>query len=252
MLSWENNNNNKIILYHGTNNPDIIPEYGKGKSLNDYGKGFYTTTNEELAKEWAMNKFVGTNVLDRSCLTLELNTTNLKVLDLNVYEPVHWVATLLNNRGFKRRAEDNIWGGRLLDIENSIPFFTKKYAIDVTEYDYIKGFRADDGYNNFINLFLLDLVNIDELDEIMRKGDLGQQYCIKSRKAFDSLKIIGAEKVPLNYSIKHDTRLAKANKEVDKIMKTRSNRLIFEGFGKIKTNTYSYIINRILDEIREE
>ena len=43
----------KLILYHGS--PEIIqtPVFGKGKSYNDYGKGFYCTEHLELAKEWA-------------------------------------------------------------------------------------------------------------------------------------------------------------------------------------------------------
>ena len=43
----------KIILYHGS--PGIIeqPVFGKGKTYNDYGRGFYCTEHIELAKEWA-------------------------------------------------------------------------------------------------------------------------------------------------------------------------------------------------------
>lgn len=43
----------KLILFHGS--PEIIqiPIYGKGKSYNDYGIGFYCTEHLELAKEWA-------------------------------------------------------------------------------------------------------------------------------------------------------------------------------------------------------
>ena len=39
----------KLILYHGS--PDIIqvPVFGKGKSYNDYGNGFYCTEHLELA-----------------------------------------------------------------------------------------------------------------------------------------------------------------------------------------------------------
>ena len=48
----------KIVLYHGS--PEIIetPMYGKGKSYNDYGKGFYCTQHIELAKEWACTEGV--------------------------------------------------------------------------------------------------------------------------------------------------------------------------------------------------
>lgn len=41
-------------LYHGSNQDNLIPKFGYGKINNDYGRGFYTTPNKELAKEWAM------------------------------------------------------------------------------------------------------------------------------------------------------------------------------------------------------
>ena len=46
----------KTILYHGS--PEIIkkPVYGKGKTYNDYGRGFYCTEHLELAKEWACSE----------------------------------------------------------------------------------------------------------------------------------------------------------------------------------------------------
>ena len=39
-----------MILYHGSEKIIDAPEFGKGNSHNDYGKGFYCTENEELAK----------------------------------------------------------------------------------------------------------------------------------------------------------------------------------------------------------
>lgn len=41
----------KIILYHGSPNQNIVPEYGFGEDRHDYGKGFYLTESLELAKE---------------------------------------------------------------------------------------------------------------------------------------------------------------------------------------------------------
>ena len=45
----------KLILYHGS--PEIIqtPVFGKGKSYNDYGRGFYCTEHLKLRlvrKSW--------------------------------------------------------------------------------------------------------------------------------------------------------------------------------------------------------
>lgn len=46
----------KIILYHGTSDKNVVPQYGLGEEKHDYGKGFYLTENVELAKEWAVCK----------------------------------------------------------------------------------------------------------------------------------------------------------------------------------------------------
>ena len=38
-------------IYHGSKDIVKKPEYGKGKSYNDYGLGFYCTDMIEMAKE---------------------------------------------------------------------------------------------------------------------------------------------------------------------------------------------------------
>ena len=41
-----------MILYHGSDHIIERPIYGKGNVHNDYGLGFYTTWDLEIAKEW--------------------------------------------------------------------------------------------------------------------------------------------------------------------------------------------------------
>lgn len=36
----------KIILFHGTPDKVVVPVYGRGSKMHDYGKGFYLTENE--------------------------------------------------------------------------------------------------------------------------------------------------------------------------------------------------------------
>lgn len=58
--------NQKITLYHGSEQIIESPTFGLGKQNNDFGLGFYCTESEELAKEWgALVPHLG--VL-RSCL----------------------------------------------------------------------------------------------------------------------------------------------------------------------------------------
>ena len=90
---------NKKTLYHGS--PEIIqnPEFGKGKSYNDYGRGFYCTEHLELAKEWSC-----TENADGYANKYELDMTDLSVLDLSAdeYTILHWLALLVEYRKFKK------------------------------------------------------------------------------------------------------------------------------------------------------
>ena len=65
----------KLVLYHGS--PDIIekPVFGKGKTYNDYGRGFYCTEHIELAKEWAC-----TEGKDGYANRYEIETDGLSIL----------------------------------------------------------------------------------------------------------------------------------------------------------------------------
>ena len=47
--------NQKITLYHGSEQIVESPTFGLGKQNNDFGLGFYCTESEELAKEWAVS-----------------------------------------------------------------------------------------------------------------------------------------------------------------------------------------------------
>ena len=43
-------------LYHGSTVTVKSPNIQKGRKATDFGKGFYTTTNFEQAKKWAILK----------------------------------------------------------------------------------------------------------------------------------------------------------------------------------------------------
>lgn len=43
-------------IYHGSENIIEKPEYGKGKTTNDYGRGFYCTESFDLAREWGLRE----------------------------------------------------------------------------------------------------------------------------------------------------------------------------------------------------
>ena len=83
------------IVYHGSVSVIEKPEYGKGSRQNDYGRGFYCTESQELAREWACAKNT-----DGYANKYELDFSGLKVLDLNApeYSILNGLAILPTNR----------------------------------------------------------------------------------------------------------------------------------------------------------
>lgn len=171
-----------LKLYHGSDHIISAPEYGVGKSWNDYGKGFYCTEFIELAKEWACseenkNGYANAYTIDTEGLTV-LNLSDEK------YNILNWLAILLQNRVFDLslpmsiRARDYI-------IEN--------FNVDIKNADIIIGYRADDSYFSFAKDFVNNSINLDQLSNAMRLGKLGEQVVIMSKKAFDRLVYIEDE-----------------------------------------------------------
>lgn len=168
----------KIVLYHGS--PEIVevPMYGKGKSYNDYGKGFYCTQHIELAKEWACTE--GT---DGYANRYEIETDGLKILNLSdkEYTILHWLALLMKNR--KGRLSTPI-------MKRGKEYLLEHYLPDISGYDAIIGYRADDSYFSFAKSFVNNAISLKQLGNAMRLGKLGEQFVLKSQKAFDTIKFL--------------------------------------------------------------
>lgn len=169
-----------MIIYHGSNRIIEAPVFGFGKKNNDYGRGFYCTESEELAKEWGCS-----DNNDGFANKYELDMTGLNVLNLNSdkYTILNWLALLTKNRTY--------W-------ENStVSGMAKKYLadnflIDTSEFDVIIGYRADDSYFSFAQDFVSGAISYRQLGEAMRLGKLGEQIVLISEKAFEQIRFISA------------------------------------------------------------
>lgn len=189
-----------ITLYHGSTEKIEHPALGKGKRNNDYGQGFYCTAHRDLACEWA-SKLQG---LDGYVNQYELDITGLKVLDLSKYGILHWMTILLKNRTFTLTTPISIQGKAYL---------MEHFDIDISSYDIIKGYRADDSYFSFAEDFLNNAISVSHLSRAMRLGKLGIQYVLVSQKAFDALRFVQADPVENSvYYPLHMVRDTKARK----------------------------------------
>ena len=171
--------NQKITLYHGSEQIIESPTFGLGKQNNDFGLGFYCTESEELAKELAVsslrNGFVNRYSLD---------TEYLKILNLNSpnYTILNWIAVLVAHRLFSIKSPAAQRAKRYL-IDN--------FGVNVNAYDLIIGYRADDSYFDFAASFLNNGISVQQLANAMRLGKLGEQIVIKSKYAFTLLHYDG-------------------------------------------------------------
>lgn len=170
----------KVILYHGSQNEKITPQFGLGNEKHDYGKGFYLTESLDLAKEWSVCRPEESNGWVHK---YELETEGLKILDFQEQDILAWLAELMKHRD---AADSKRY--RMLSKK-----FIEKYGIDTYGYDVIKGWRANASYFYIAKAFVRDEVDVDILEELLSLGDLGVQYCIKTEKAYKNLTEISSD-----------------------------------------------------------
>ena len=197
----------KRIIYHGTPKEFDMPQFGLGNKNNDYGIGFYCTEDFNLASEWSCrySTFGFVNVYS-------IEEKDLKILDLakNEYGLLNWLALLLNNRdigdSYKEEYKEEL-------------AFINKYLIDLSPYDIIIGWRADDAYYRFPKLFFENLLTYEALEEIFHLGNLGTQYVLISPKAFSHLAFIKRKEAAFNSKKSYELRMSEASSKLDKIIK---------------------------------
>ena len=176
----------KIILLHGTDHIIEEPDINIGNEHNDYGKGFYCTKAEEMAKEWACKQNT-----DGFVNRYELNTDALKILDLTdgQHTVLNWIAILLKYRTFKLSSEIAI---------DARDYIIEHYSVNISDYDVVVGYRADDSYFQYAESFVSNGLPLRSLNKALKLGKLGEQTVLVSQKAFDQIKFIDATPVSKN------------------------------------------------------
>ncbi|MBR4607345.1 MAG: DUF3990 domain-containing protein [Lachnospiraceae bacterium] len=196
-----------MIIYHGSSEIIKNPLFMGGDDYNDYGNGFYTTNEADLAREWSVRPNE-----DGYLNIYELNTKGLKFVDLNksCYTALNWMALLYKNRqitGLERHKQ-------------RIEKFIENFLPDISEADVVIGYRADDRYFRFGKLFIRNDLPLKDLEDALLLGNLGQQIFLRSEKSFqpDRLKFLGYERVgSIDWYAAKERRENNANKAFEKI-----------------------------------
>lgn len=177
----------KLILFHGSPNEIVTPTFGLGNEKHDYGMGFYLTESIDLAKEWAVCRPDETNGWVHK---FEFDTEGLKILDFQQINVLSWLAELMKHRDASDTKRYRVLAQK----------FIKKYGVDTTGFDVIKGWRANASYFYIAKEFVKDNIDIDILEDLLSLGGLGIQYCIKTEKAYAKLREIPGSLLPVEYA----------------------------------------------------
>jgi hypothetical protein len=216
--------NKSIILYHGSYNKNVIPVFGRGSSIHDYGKGFYLTENKELAKEWS-------SCLDSTTTsyvyTFKLDLMDLKIFNFNDENELIWLAELMSHRDADNSAR----------YKKFAPIFIKKFKKNINNYDVIYGWRADSSFFSIAKRFVRDEIDYNLISELFHLGGLENQVCIKSKKAFNQLSKFDVEKVDtIKYRNLYNKRDEKARNNMDLLISSDSNTM---------TKGFTYVLKEL-------
>ena len=211
-------------IYHGSDKIIQKPQFGIGKTYNDYGLGFYCTYNLDMAKEWGVD--LGK---DGYANCYEIEDDKLSILDLNSkdYCMLHWLGILLENRTFDMPS--------VLSVE-ARKYIRDNFYVDYENYDVIIGYRADDSYFSFAQDFINGTISYRQLCKAMQLGKLGKQYVLKSKKAFEKIKYLDCEMAKSSeWYVRKNNRDKKARRDYFDIEKNK----------RVKGDIY---ITNIIDE----
>lgn len=217
----------ELTLYHGSEKIIKTPVWGQGKINNDFGRGFYCTESQELAKEWAVSSLKDGFA---NKYTLDMEYLNVLKLNSEEYTILNWIAILLEHRLFAiktpiaRRAKE---------------YLIKNFGINVNAYDVIVGYRADDSYFDYAETFVNNGISVDNLAQAMKLGHLGEQVVLKSQYAFSQLKYLGVSPASRDeYYLKRKSRNEEAGKRYWELLEEAGDGLYIQDIirGAVKND----------------
>lgn len=205
-------------LFYGSDGNLKKPIYGRGNPSNDYGLGFYLAPHKEAAKLWA-SRFDDGYVITYD---IDISKLNVLVLNHNTEEDVlKWLTLLIKHRF------DSL---ERIRYKQTIDWMISKFDTDLSKYDLVIGYRADDSYFSYSVGFISGDISLETLMEAMKLGKLGLQYVLISPKAFSLIKYVKSEHV--NKSGEYD-EFRKATLNEYHLLKNKEDRFNNTFIGEI-------------------
>lgn len=169
-----NSKDSIIKLYHSSNKVIEKPYLGGGELTNDYGSGFYCTTDGEIVQiqEYATWNI---NIINE----YSIDISNLAILNLTELDIIYWITLITTYRGINVSSEN-------------LNKLKQKYMIDLDKYDCVYGWRCDGTISTVINNFFMENITSDAIYEAIKTELIQSEFVLKSQHAFDKLKFINS------------------------------------------------------------
>lgn len=159
--------------YHGSRSGikgEIVHDYSSGRKRIDFGQGFYLG---ETFKQ--SSTFVSEEDGKERIYKLSFDKTNL---NCKLLEGLDWIFFIGYNRG--KIPE----GPKYKKIINKMKSFLS------SNYDVLYGEIADDKMSMNMEEFFANRLTYEQLEKCLTRLRLGKQYCLKTKRACDSLEIV--------------------------------------------------------------
>ncbi len=158
-------------VYHGSTQQVKRPVIERGRQSTDFGKGFYTTTNFEQAKNWALIK--------------QRNAGSGVKAIVSIFEADD---NLLEKSGYDIQAfhaPDEAWLTFVVDCRKSTPH---NHAI-------VFGPVANDKIYETIELYGSKILSLEETIARLKVNEFYNQISFHSNEALKELKFIESEEI---------------------------------------------------------
>ena len=100
---------------------------------------------------------------------------------------LYWISLLMHNRELSSRLINN--------YPRELKYLEDNYLLNVSDYDVVIGYRADDSYFHFPEAFVRSEITLESLNSIFAAGDLGKQYVLISERAFKLIRFVDYQEV---------------------------------------------------------
>lgn len=159
----------KLYVYHGSDKIISEPIHNGSRKYCDFGKGFYVTTNLEMAKSWAARKNESSYV---SKYIIDLQDLSVATFDLNL----DWLLLIAHSRNrYPNKEVQGILEHKFEHLRN---------------YDIVIGPTADDRMFDTLSDFFENKITIEQCVNALNSMDLDIQYNIKSEKGINHIQYI--------------------------------------------------------------